>query len=72
MSIIESTALLGIMVTLAAMPSTSVALVVTRAATLGVKNGIAVAAGIVVGDLLFVMLVILGLSALAEALGSFF
>lgn len=72
MSIIESTALLGIMVALAAMPSTSVALVVTRAATLGVKNGIAVAAGIVVGDLLFVMLVILGLSALAEALGSFF
>lgn len=72
MSIIESTALLGIMVALAAMPSTSVALVVTRAATLGVKNGIAVAAGIVVGDLLFVMLVILGLSALAEALGSLF
>ena len=40
MSIIESIALLGIMVALAAMPSTSVALVVTRAATLGVKNGL--------------------------------
>jgi len=72
MGIIESIALLGVMIALAAMPSTSVALVVTRAATLGVKNGIAVAAGIVVGDLLFVMLVILGLSTLAEALGSLF
>jgi len=46
---------------LAAMPSTSVALVVTRSATLGVGNGFSVAAGIVLGDLVFVMLAILGL-----------
>lgn len=72
MSIIESMALLGIMIALAAMPSASVALVVTRSATLGVNQGIAVAAGIVVGDLIFAMLVILGLSVLAETLGSLF
>jgi threonine/homoserine/homoserine lactone efflux protein len=72
MGIIESIALLGIMIALAAIPSTSVALVVTRAASLGASNGVAVAAGIVLGDLIFVMLVILGLSVLAEALGSLF
>lgn len=72
MSIIESMTLFGIMVVLAAMPSTSVALVVTRSATSGVANGIAVAAGIVLGDLVFVMLAILGLSVVAEAMGSLF
>lgn len=60
------------MVTLAAMPSTSVALVVTRAATLGVANGIAVAAGIVLGDLIFVLMAVLGLSVIAEMMGSVF
>ncbi|PHQ56860.1 MAG: threonine transporter [Porticoccus sp.] len=72
MGIIESITLLGIMIALAAIPSTSVALVVMRSATLNVKNGIAVAAGIVLGDLIFVMLVILGLSVLAENLASLF
>ena len=72
MSIIETIALFGIMVALAVMPSTSVALVVTRSATLGVGNGIAVAAGIVLGDLVFIMLAILGLSFVAEAMGSLF
>ena len=68
MGIIESITLLGIMIALAVMPSTSVALVVTRSVTLSVHNGIAVAAGVVVGDLIFVLLVILGLSVLAETL----
>ena len=72
MSIIETIALFGIMVALAVMPSTSVALAVTRSATLGVGNGIAVAAGIVLGDLVFIMLAILGLSFVAEAMGSLF
>ena len=72
MGIIESITLLGIMVALATIPSTSVTLVVIRSATLDVKNGIAVAAGIVLGDLIFVMLVILGLSVLAENLASLF
>ena len=72
MSIIETFTLFGIMVALAAVPSTSVALVVTRSATLGVGNGITVAVGIVLGDLVFVMLAILGLSVLSEAMGSLF
>jgi len=72
MSIVESMTLFGIMVALAAMPSTSVALVVTRSATLGVGNGIAVAAGIVLGDLVFVMLAVLGLTVVAETMGSLF
>ena len=72
MSIIETVTLFGIMVTLAAMPSSSVALVVTRSATHGVANGIAVSIGIVLGDLAFILLAILGMSVVAEAMGSMF
>jgi len=72
MSIIDSISLFAIMVTLAIIPSTSVALVVTRSATLGVANGVAVAAGIVAGDLVFIILAILGLSVIAETMGGFF
>ena len=60
------------MLGLAAVPSVSVALVVARGAALGVRNGAAVAAGIVLGDLVFVALAILGLHAIAETMGSFF
>lgn len=60
------------MVVLAAIPSASVALVVTRSATLGIQNGILVACGIVLGDLIFVALSILGMGFLAETMGSFF
>lgn len=72
MSLIEILALFGIMASLAAIPSASVALVVTRSATLGVGNGIAVSAGIVLGDLVFIGLAVFGLSVLAETLGSLF
>lgn len=72
MSTISVITLLGTMLVLAAIPSASVALVVTRSATLGVKNGISVALGIVLGDLVFVALAILGMSFLAETMGSFF
>ncbi len=72
MSITESISLFGIMVMLAAMPSASVALVVTRSATSGAAHGIAVAAGIVLGDLVFIVLAILGLSVVAETMGSLF
>ncbi|WP_068636816.1 LysE family translocator [Thauera butanivorans] len=60
------------MIALAAMPSSSVALVVVRSATLGVRHGVATALGIVVGDLLFVVLAIAGLVAAVEVLGSVF
>ncbi len=60
------------MITLAAIPSASVALVVTRSATLGISNGVAVAMGIVLGDLVFIFLAILGLSVIAETMGAMF
>ncbi len=72
MSLIEILALLGITASLAAIPSASVALVVIRSATLGMGNGIAVCAGIVLGDLVFIGLAVFGLSVLAETLGSLF
>ncbi len=72
MSIAEVVTLFGIMIALAALPSTSVALVVTRSATLGVANGVAVTVGIILGDLVFILLAIFGLSVAAEAMGSLF
>ena len=65
MSLFATLTLFAIMIVLAALPSCSVALVVTRAATLGIRNGAAVTAGIVMGDLIFVTLAILGMSTLA-------
>ena len=60
------------MAALAALPSASVVLVVTRAATSGRAGGIAAAAGIVAGDLVFASLAILGLDAVAETMGGVF
>lgn len=72
MSLFDISALVIIMITLAAMPSTSVALVVARSATMNLANGVAVSMGIVLGDLIFVVLAILGLTALSELMGGFF
>ena len=72
MNVYESIMLFFTLATLAALPSTSVALVITRSATIGVADGIAVASGIVIGDLVFVLLALLGLSVVAENLGSLF
>lgn len=72
MSIFEVIALFGTMAILAAMPSASVALVITRSITLGLANGLAVGVGIVLGDLVFIALVLLGLSVVAETMGSMF
>lgn len=68
----DALALFAIMVVLAAVPSASVALVVTRVATGGFGSGAAVAAGIALADLLFVVLAVSGMTALAEVLGGFF
>ena len=72
MSIIDTITLFGIMIALAALPSASVAIVITRSATLGVANGIAVTAGIILGDLVFILLAIYGLTVVAETMGSLF
>jgi threonine/homoserine/homoserine lactone efflux protein len=72
MNIIDTLSLFLIMITLACVPSTSVALVVTRSVTHGIANGIAVSLGIVLGDMVFIVLVILGLSIVAETMGWLF
>ena len=72
MNIFESASLFFAMAVLAAVPSSSVALVVARSATLGVSNGIAVSIGIVLGDLVFIALAILGLTAVAGITGGLF
>ena len=64
--------LFGIMLALAAMPSASVFLVVTRSAMHGIGHGVAAALGVVAGDLLFVLLVLGGLAAAAAAMGEYF
>lgn len=69
---LDTLALFAIILTLAAIPSTSVALVVTRSATSGLLHGIAVSVGIVSGDLIFALFAILGLTALSELMGTFF
>lgn len=72
MTLFRALALFATMGLLAALPSSSVALVVARSATLGTHNGLATAAGVVSGDLIFMTLALLGLSALAEQLGTVF
>ncbi|GGO68584.1 LysE family translocator [Bowmanella pacifica] len=57
---------------LAALPSASVVLVVSRSASHGMWQGMMVALGIVTADLLFASLAILGMSALAHWLGEVF
>ncbi|MCC5861809.1 MAG: LysE family translocator [Gammaproteobacteria bacterium] len=72
MSLSSAAALFLAMAVLAALPSLSVLLVATKAASSGFSHGVAVAAGIVVGDLVFVALVVSGLVVLAEAAGDHF
>jgi len=72
MNIYDSVILFVTLATLAALPGTSVALIITRSTTIGVANGIAVASGIVVGDLIFVLLALSGLSIITKTLGNLF
>jgi threonine/homoserine/homoserine lactone efflux protein len=60
------------MLVLAATPGPGVFASVAQALSSGFRSSIDVIAGIVVGDLLFLMLAIFGLSAVAYALGSLF
>jgi threonine/homoserine/homoserine lactone efflux protein len=72
MSFVEMVLLFFAMAALALFPSASVVLVVARSSSAGFPNGSAVAAGIVVGDLVFVFLAVLGMAVLSEVAGSFF
>lgn len=72
MTFYNTIALATIITLLAAIPSSSVALVVIRASTMGVKQGVITSLGVVAGDLVFVAMALLGLSALSEQLGALF
>ncbi|MFB2881356.1 LysE family translocator [Floridanema aerugineum] len=72
MTLSSIVALFGGMVVLAAIPSVSVLAVSTRSATSGFIHGVFTTLGIVLGDIIFIIIAILGLSFLAETMGSFF
>ena len=72
MTLTQMMILFSSMLILAALPSASVALVVGRSASHGVRQGMMVALGIVSADLLFAGLAIVGMSALAHWLGELF
>lgn len=65
-------ALFGAMVVLAALPSVSVLAVSTRSATLGLIHGVFTTLGIMLGDIVFIIIAIKGLSFLAETMGRLF
>ena len=60
------------MVLLAASPGPGFLMVVARALTGGFAAGLAAIAGLVLGDIVFLVLAIVGLSALAAVMGEFF
>ncbi len=65
-------ALFSAMIVLASIPSVSVLAVSTRSATSGFIHGVFTTIGIVVGDIIFIIIAIWGLSFLAETMGSLF
>ncbi|MEM8586805.1 MAG: LysE family translocator [Pseudomonadota bacterium] len=72
MTLADALALFLIMGFLAAIPSSSVLLVVTQSTAFGLRNGVASAAGVVAGDLLLMAIAILGMTTLAQQMGAFF
>jgi len=72
MSLLSIFALAGAMFLLAITPGPGVFATVARALSSGFKHAVMVVAGIVMGDLIFLMFAVFGLSAIAQAMGSFF
>ena len=72
MTFSSAVALFGAMFFLALVPGPSVVAVVARAISSGFVHGLVTTLGIVVGDILFIVLAIFGLSAIPEALDSLF
>lgn len=65
-------ALFGIMVVGALIPGVSVLAVAARSAASGYIHGVFTTMGIAVGDIIFILLAIFGLSVLAQTMGSLF
>lgn len=72
MTVFSMLGLAGAMFVLAITPGPGVFATVARALASGFKNASFVVLGIVAGDLIFLLLAIYGLSAMAELLGGFF
>ena len=72
MTIGSMLALFGALALLAALPSVSVLAVVARTAAGGFRHGLFTAAGIVLGDLIFIAAAMFGLTVLAEKTGPWF
>lgn len=72
MSMVDGLILVAVMLSLAVMPSASVALVVASSVRFGRTHGVLVAAGIVTGDLGFAIMALLGMSVIAAQLGTLF
>jgi len=60
------------MLVLATIPSISVLVVISRSSSSGFIHGVFTTIGIVLGDIIFILLAIFGLSVLAETMGSLF
>lgn len=65
-------ALFGTMLVLASIPSVSVLVVSARSVASGFIHGVFTTIGIVVGDIIFILVAIVGLSVLAETMGGLF
>jgi len=65
-------ALFGVMIAGALVPGVSVLAVSTRSAAYGFIHGVFTTMGIMVGDIIFILVVVLGLSVLAETMGGLF
>lgn len=65
-------ALFGAMLLLAFVPGVSVITVVARSAACGFSHGVSVAAGIVVGDIAYILAAVHGLAFLADLMGNRF
>lgn len=72
MTLASAVALFAAMAVLAAVPSVSVLVVSSRAAAAGFAHGALAAAGVVAGDVVFILLALFGLVLVAEALGELF
>ncbi len=65
-------ALFGSMVVLALIPGPGILTVIARTLAAGLRHGASTAAGIVAGDFVFISFALLGLAALAQAMGGLF
>ncbi|BAU63488.1 unknown protein [Stanieria sp. NIES-3757] len=65
-------ALFSAMIVLASIPSLSVLAVSTRSATFGFIHGVFTTIGILIGDIVFIIIAIWGLSLIAETMGNLF